>query len=81
MARALGDYLVVSVASEEVLAHHKAGRRSSMPTKHKVMTHTGCPSFGFWVEWGRVMHAGGVRRAAWRWVGIMNWVVAQRPTH
>ena len=35
-AQALGDYLVVSVAGDLSLAHHKAGRRPSMPTPHKV---------------------------------------------
>ncbi|KAI8475188.1 MAG: cytidyltransferase-related domain-containing protein [Monoraphidium minutum] len=35
-AKELCDYLIVSVASEGVLAHHKAGRRASMPTAHKV---------------------------------------------
>eukprot|EP00775_Hariotina_reticulata_P012384 gene12384-12518_t len=34
-ARAFGDYLVVSFAGDEVLAAHKAGRRSSIPTEHK----------------------------------------------
>ncbi|GBF95467.1 hypothetical protein Rsub_07817 [Raphidocelis subcapitata] len=35
-ARALGDRLVVSVASDRVLAHHKAHRRASLPIEHKV---------------------------------------------
>jgi hypothetical protein len=35
-ARALGDHLTVSFASDAVLAHHKAGRRSSLPMAHKV---------------------------------------------
>jgi hypothetical protein len=34
-ARALGDYLIVSFASDAVLAGHKQGRRSSIPTEHK----------------------------------------------
>ncbi|KAG5189379.1 cytidyltransferase-related domain-containing protein [Tribonema minus] len=34
-ARALGDYLIVSFASDAVLAAHKHGRRSSIPTEHK----------------------------------------------
>ena len=34
-ARALGDYLVVSFASDDVLAAHKSNRRSSIPTEHK----------------------------------------------
>ena len=35
-ARALGDYLIVSVAGDAVLAAHKAGRPPSMPTAHKA---------------------------------------------
>ncbi|GAB4815617.1 hypothetical protein N2152v2_008073 [Parachlorella kessleri] len=35
-AKALGDYLVVSVAGEASLAAHKQGRRPSIPTDHKV---------------------------------------------
>jgi glycerol-3-phosphate cytidylyltransferase-like family protein len=34
-AKALGDYLIVSFASDAVLAGHKQGRRSSIPTEHK----------------------------------------------
>lgn len=34
-ARALGTYLVVSFASDDVLAAHKSNRRSSIPTEHK----------------------------------------------
>jgi cytidyltransferase-like protein len=34
-ARALGTYLIVSFASDGVLAAHKANRRSSIPTEHK----------------------------------------------
>lgn len=34
-AKELGDYLIVSFASDAVLAKHKAGRRSSIPTEHK----------------------------------------------
>jgi cytidyltransferase-like protein len=33
-ARALGDYLIVSFASSEVLWHHKK-RRASIPDEHK----------------------------------------------
>lgn len=35
-ARALGDRLVVSFASDDVLAAHKGGRRSSIPQAHKA---------------------------------------------
>eukprot|EP00879_Flechtneria_rotunda_P032429 GHRR01035634.1.p2 GENE.GHRR01035634.1~~GHRR01035634.1.p2 ORF type:complete len:136 (+),score=38.30 GHRR01035634.1:427-834(+) len=34
-AKALGDYLIVSFASNEVLAGHKNGRKPSIPTEHK----------------------------------------------
>jgi cytidyltransferase-like protein len=34
-ARALGTYLIVSFASDDVLAAHKSSRRSSIPTEHK----------------------------------------------
>ncbi|WIA16414.1 hypothetical protein OEZ85_013106 [Tetradesmus obliquus] len=34
-AKALGNYLVVSFASDAVLAGHKQGRRSSIPAEHK----------------------------------------------
>lgn len=34
-ARALGTYLIVSFASDDVLAAHKSNRRSSIPTEHK----------------------------------------------
>ncbi|KAF8065565.1 Wdr78 [Scenedesmus sp. PABB004] len=35
-ARALGDHLTVSFASDAVLAAHKGGRRSSIPQAHKA---------------------------------------------
>lgn len=34
-ARALGTYLIVSFASDDVLSAHKSNRRSSIPTEHK----------------------------------------------
>lgn len=45
-ARALGTYLIVSFASDEVLAAHKSNRRSSIPTEHKRQLISECPAAG-----------------------------------